>query len=85
MVQVGFELADGRAAFSVTDKGTGMSGERLEHAFDHAWHASQSPRNGTGLGLAIVKGIAVAHGGGASVVSENGTGTRVCFWLPMSP
>jgi signal transduction histidine kinase len=80
-VQVGFELAEGRAAFSVTDKGLGMSEERLEHAFEHVWHASQTPRDGTGLGLALVKGIAVAHGGGASVESEKGTGTRVSFWV----
>jgi signal transduction histidine kinase len=81
-VRVGFEIVDDQATFSVTDDGSGMSAERAAHAFDHAWHAAQSPRDGTGLGLALVRGIANAHGGDARVETGQGQGTRVSFWLP---
>jgi signal transduction histidine kinase len=37
---------------------------------------------GSGLGLAIVAAIAQAHGGQATLESEQGRGTRVRVWLP---
>jgi signal transduction histidine kinase len=81
-IRLGFEVAGDQAIFSVTDDGSGMSDERAAHAFDHSWHASQSPRDGTGLGLTLVRGIANAHGGDANVETQVGRGTRVSFWLP---
>jgi signal transduction histidine kinase len=81
-VLIDVSVADERATFSVTDAGPGMSEAALRHAFDASWHASQSPRDGTGLGLAIVRGIAVAHGGGATVELGRARGARVSFWVP---
>lgn len=78
-------LKDGTAVrFIVADTGKGMDEERLAHAFDRAWHATQSPREGTGLGLALVQGIARAHDGDASVESRIGSGTTVAFTVPLA-
>jgi signal transduction histidine kinase len=81
-VRLAVEVTGDRAIFTVADDGPGMSEERARHAFDHSWHASQSPRDGTGLGLTIVRGIANAHGGDAQVDIPARGGTRVSFWLP---
>ena len=54
------------------------------HVFDR-FYRSRSPSRvaGTGLGLAIVRSIVEAHGGGASVESQEGKGTSVRFTLPL--
>lgn len=65
---------------SVTDTGTGMKPEELEHCFDLYW---SSKKNGTGLGLPTVKRIIEQHGGVISVVSEVGRGTSFAIWLPL--
>ena len=38
----------------ITDTGTGMSAEKLEHCFDEYWSDKQG---GTGLGLATISGL----------------------------
>ena len=65
---------------TVTDTGTGMRPEELEHCFDLYW---SSKKNGTGLGLPTVKRIVEEHGGAISVVSEFGRGTALAVWLPL--
>ncbi len=65
---------------SVTDTGTGMRPEELEHCFDLYW---SSKKNGTGLGLPTVKRILEQHGGAISVVSEVGRGTSFALWMPL--
>jgi len=64
---------------SVTDTGSGIDQQDLEHIFDPYFTTKQT---GTGLGLAIVHKIIEAHGGEVRVESEVGQGTTVTILLP---
>lgn len=67
--------------FLVSDSGAGIPPEirdRLGEAFAlNAGMVGANHVSGTGLGLAICKGIAAAHGGSLSVLSQVGEGTTV--------
>jgi len=63
----------------VSDTGTGISKEDLEHVFDPYFTTKQT---GTGLGLAIVHKIIEAHKGEVRAESEIGRGTSVSVLLP---
>jgi two-component system sensor histidine kinase GlrK len=65
----------------VEDTGVGIPAAALPHVFD-AWQQAHPQRGGTGLGLAIVRGIVEAHGGRATVESQEGKGTRFSVLLP---
>jgi two-component system sensor histidine kinase HydH len=64
----------------VSDTGTGISKEDLEHIFDPYFTTKQT---GTGLGLAIVHKIIEAHRGEVKAESELGRGTTVSLLLPV--
>ncbi len=72
---------------SVSDSGPGIPSADLAHLFDRFYQSRQSAEpassdSGKGLGLAIVKRIVELHGGGVSVASEPGHGTKVTLSLP---
>lgn len=71
--------------FTVTDTGTGISPEDLEHiftAFRQGGDDLQTRYSGTGLGLSIVRQIVTQMGGDISVASELEVGTTFNFTLP---
>lgn len=65
----------------MTDTGTGMSPETLQHIFEPFY--SSSAAGGTGLGMLIIKSIIDAHHGKITVFSEEGKGTTVRMELPV--
>lgn len=64
----------------VSDTGTGIAREMVDKVFDKG--ETDPDGGGTGLGLAIVRTFIEAHGGEASVESEEGAGSRFRFTLP---
>jgi signal transduction histidine kinase len=70
------------AVFSITDTGSGICAEHIAKIFDPFFTTKE---DGTGLGLAIVKKIIESHMGAIEITSEQGAGTRVNCYLPISP
>jgi signal transduction histidine kinase len=66
---------------TITDTGTGMAKEALDHLFE-PFFTTKGPGKGTGLGLSIVYGIVQQSGGYVKVESELGRGTCVRILLP---
>jgi signal transduction histidine kinase len=81
-----FEGDDGHAIFTeVTSHGDPIPDDIRRRIFDPFAHFDgASPRKGLGLGLYIVQQIALAHGGGCSVRSDD-TGTTFCIRWPRTP
>lgn len=69
----------------VSDTGPGIPVEDQPRLFERFYRVEKGrarTTGGTGLGLAIVKHVAEAHGGGVSVESRTGKGTRFRLVLP---
>jgi signal transduction histidine kinase len=77
------EHAGSFVRFSVSDTGSGMSPDQLDHAFERYWRAAPRDRRGVGLGLAITKGLVEAQGGAIGARSAVGAGSTFFFMLPV--
>jgi signal transduction histidine kinase len=71
-----------RVRLTVTDQGTGIESDHLEHIFEPFFTTQNS---GTGLGLAIAKAIVDDHNGSIEARSSVGTGTTVHVEFPELP
>lgn len=74
--------------FTVWDTGIGIAKEDLQRLFQPFVQVDSSLAReaaGTGLGLALVAQMARLHGGGVSVESEPGEGSRFTVTLPWEP
>ncbi|HEY3845697.1 MAG TPA: ATP-binding protein [Acetobacteraceae bacterium] len=72
---------------TVADQGTGIAREHLPRLTERFYRVDKGRSRavgGTGLGLAIVKHIVNRHRGQLLIESEEGVGTTVSVWLPVS-
>ncbi len=73
--------ADRYVVLEISDTGTGMSQDTLDHLFD-PFFTTKVVGKGTGLGLASAEGIVEQHGGAIRVESTEGAGSRFFVNLP---
>ncbi len=86
----GFEITPGIEAqkllkLQVSDTGSGIAADALEHIFERFYQVSgvmSRSSGGQGLGLAIVKMIVELHGGQVTVVSTPDQGSTFTCLLP---
>lgn len=78
---------DNMLHFNVEDSGIGIPKEHLHRVFETFYRAKQPGSEGIegrGLGLSLVKTVIERHGGEVWVESEEGSGSKFGFWIPMN-
>ena len=80
----GFRMVPGSyAQVEVEDGGTGISDETLGKVFE-PFFTTKAPGEGSGLGLPLLYNFVSEMGGGVSIESSPGKGTRVAILLPLA-
>jgi two-component system NtrC family sensor kinase len=75
-------IRDGdRIAIEIADTGNGISPEVLPKIFD-PFFSTKGPGKGYGLGLAICLTMAESLGGGITVETKEGEGSKFRLWIP---
>jgi signal transduction histidine kinase len=69
------------AVIAVSDTGSGMAPHVLARVLE-PFFTTKQPGKGTGLGLSIIHGAVRQLGGGITISSDLGKGTRVSIYLP---
>jgi len=71
------------AVIAVSDYGTGLTPDELNHVFDKFFRGKTEGARGVGLGLAICRAIVLGHGGSISASNTSEGGAVFRFELPI--
>ena len=84
-IAVASDRRDNVVEIGVQDGGPGIPPEHVPHLFERFYRVPEQTSNvrGTGLGLYICRKIIEAHSGEIGVESQEGSGTRLFFTLPI--
>jgi len=84
-IAVASDRRDNVVEIGVQDNGPGIPPEHVPHLFERFYRVPEQTANvrGTGLGLYICRKIIEAHSGEIGVESQEGSGTRIFFTLPI--
>jgi signal transduction histidine kinase len=84
-IAVASDRRDNVIEIGVQDGGPGIPPEHVPHLFERFYRVPGQTVNvrGTGLGLYICRKIIEAHSGEIGVESQEGSGTRIFFTLPI--
>jgi PAS domain S-box-containing protein len=69
---------------TVVDTGIGMSSEDMERIFEPFYTKKSMGRSGTGLGMAVVWGTVKDHRGYIDIKSQEGKGTTIALYFPVT-
>jgi len=79
-ISAGLAVSGRSVQVAVTDTGSGIAPELVDHLFDR--FAKSADSRGSGLGLAIARHLVEAHGGTISAAGQAGRGATIEFSLP---
>lgn len=82
-VELEVEQHDGRAAFTVRDRGPGLTDDELASATHRFWRVRKGGQ-GTGLGLTLVQAVVTAFPGGLELARREGGGLEARLVLPVA-
>ena len=68
----------------ISDMGIGISKSDLEHLFEPFYTKKAMGRSGTGLGMSVVWGTVKDHDGYIDIITEEGSGTTIVLYFPVS-
>ena len=80
------DISKNQLKISVSDSGTGIPEQELEHIFDRFYQASNADTEdvtGTGIGLSLIKELVELHKGEVKVESKVGKGTTFEVSFPL--
>ena len=81
-VEISLVEAGGRISVDIADNGKGMDETVVKRAFDPFYtEPGKHDRRKVGLGLPLLKQICEACGGGVTLESEKGKGTRLSYFF----
>jgi CheY-like chemotaxis protein len=69
---------------TIEDTGIGMAAEDIERVFEPFYTKKSMGRSGTGLGMAVVWGTVKDHRGYIDIKSEEGKGTAITLYFPVT-
>jgi two-component system, OmpR family, sensor kinase len=85
-VTVGAEIENGQVVVTVEDRGVGIPEADRDRLFERYYRGSNvAGIVGSGIGLYLAKTVIDLHGGGISVDSAEGKGSRFTIKLPVPP
>ncbi|MBQ7010667.1 MAG: HAMP domain-containing histidine kinase [Clostridia bacterium] len=86
-VYVSLRRENDRAIVEITDTGSGIPSDELEHIWERYYRSEENHERGvggSGIGLSIVKELLDAHGAEYGVTSTVGKGSTFYFILPIT-